>query len=64
MLNVKKPKTIIVMGFIFVLFGIAELIFNQSEGAGKIIFLIALVIPGLIFIISGFRALYRGNRSS
>lgn len=63
MLNVKKPKVAIGFGVFFVLFGIAGLIFSPGEGAGKLVYLIALVVPGVIFIISGARALGRGNGS-
>lgn len=59
MLTVKKPKTTIAFGLFFILFGIAEMIFSPADAAGKIIFAIVLIAPGLIFIVAGARALAR-----
>jgi hypothetical protein len=60
-LNVKRPKLAIGLGVFFVLFGIAGLIFSPNEVAGKMVYLGALVIPGVAFIIAGALALGRGN---
>lgn len=61
LLNVKKPRAAIGFGVFFVLFGIAGLIFSSGEGAGKLVYLVALVVPGVVFIIAGARALGRGS---
>jgi lipopolysaccharide export LptBFGC system permease protein LptF len=62
-LNAKKPKTAIIFGAVFVLFGIAEMIFSPTNGAGKVIFAVVLVVPGLLFIAAGMRALTRDHCS-
>lgn len=63
MLKAKKPKTAIAFGLFFVLFGIAEMIFSPTDAAGKFIFAVVLILPGLLFIAAGLRALVRGNHS-
>ncbi|MET3449833.1 hypothetical protein [Curtobacterium sp. 1544] len=63
MLKAKKPKTAIVFGLFFVLFGIAEMIFSRADAAGQIIFAVVLIVPGLLFIAAGARALTRGDHS-
>jgi len=62
-LEAKKPKTAIAFGLFFVLFGIAEMIFSPADAAGKIIFAVVLIVPGLLFIAAGARALTRGDHS-
>ncbi|MBF4577471.1 YtpI family protein [Frondihabitans sp. VKM Ac-2883] len=63
MLKAKKPKTAIALGLFFVLFGIAEMIFSPTNAAGKFIFAVVLIVPGLLFIAAGLRALARGDHS-